>query len=197
MYRYNLLTDDDMITGANSSSALTNRLDQLAIQVIVDVNTPSTKTFTSAGTNTTTDVVTSTTHGLTTGLKVQLTTDDTLPTGLSLSTDYFIIVVSASTLAFASSLANALAGTKIDITGAGTGTHTITSTSIAGATVTYQASNDGSNWTNLASATSITADANLLFEDADIAYNYVRAVYAITAGRMSVQTILTGRERRI
>lgn len=78
--------------------------------------------------NTSTDVITETAHGLSTGVKGQLTTTGTLPTGLSLATDYFIIKTDANSFQLATSLANAEAGTNIDITGAGSGTHTFTPT---------------------------------------------------------------------
>lgn len=57
--------------------------------------------------------------------RVQLTTTTTLPAGLSLATDYYVIKVTDTTCKFATSYANAVAGTAIDITDAGTGTHTI------------------------------------------------------------------------
>lgn len=65
-------------------------------------------------------------HLLYTGLKVQVSSSVTLPTGLSAATDYWIISVTSTSLRFASSLANALAGTAINITAVGTGTLTIT-----------------------------------------------------------------------
>jgi len=58
-----------------------------------------------------------TNHGVNrTGFKVRLSSG-TL-SGLSTSTDYYAIVVDSNTLAFASSLANAIAGTKLAISGA-------------------------------------------------------------------------------
>jgi hypothetical protein len=57
--------------------------------------------------------------------KVRFTTTTTLPTGLSLNTDYWLIRVSATTSRVATSLANAIAGTAIAYTDAGTGTHTL------------------------------------------------------------------------
>jgi hypothetical protein len=57
--------------------------------------------------------------------RVRLTTTTTLPAGLSLATDYYVIKVSDLTCKFATSYANAVAGTAINITDAGTGTHTI------------------------------------------------------------------------
>ncbi len=60
-----------------------------------------------------------------TGTRVRLTTSGTLPAGLALATDYYVIKVSDTTFELASSYANAVAGTQINITDAGTGTHTV------------------------------------------------------------------------
>jgi hypothetical protein len=74
----------------------------------------------------TTDICTMAGHGYTTGNgPVQATTSTTLPAGLALTTNYWIINLSSSTFSLASSLANALAGTAVDVTDTGTGTHTI------------------------------------------------------------------------
>jgi len=58
--------------------------------------------------------------------KVRFTTTTTLPTGLALNTDYWLVRVSATTARVATSYANAIAGTVIAFTDAGTGTHTLT-----------------------------------------------------------------------
>lgn len=60
------------------------------------------------------------------GTRVRLTTTTTLPGGLATATDYYVIKVSDSTFKLATSYANAIAGTAINITDAGTGTQTIT-----------------------------------------------------------------------
>lgn len=58
-----------------------------------------------------------TSHGLNrTGFKVRLSSG-TL-SGLATATDYFVIVVDSNTLAFSTTLANAIAGTKVAISGA-------------------------------------------------------------------------------
>jgi hypothetical protein len=66
------------------------------------------------------------TNDFTTYTQVQFTTTGTLPVGLSLATNYWIIRVSSTTCRVATSLANAQAGTAIAYTDAGTGTHTMT-----------------------------------------------------------------------
>lgn len=48
-----------------------------------------------------------------------------LPTGLSAATNYFVIKLSSTTCKLATTIANANAGTAINITGAGSGTNTI------------------------------------------------------------------------
>lgn len=60
-----------------------------------------------------------------TGTRVRLTTTTTLPGGLATATDYYVIRVSDTTFKLATSFANAIAGTAINITDAGTGTHTV------------------------------------------------------------------------
>lgn len=59
------------------------------------------------------------------GTKVRFTTTTTLPTGLSLATDYWLVRVSATTARVATSYANYVAGTVVAFTDAGTGTHTL------------------------------------------------------------------------
>jgi len=60
-----------------------------------------------------------------TGLACQVSSTITLPTGLAAATTYYLIVQSSTVLKFASTLANALAGTAIPIT-ASTGSGTVT-----------------------------------------------------------------------
>lgn len=149
----------------------------------VTVTTPAAKTFTAVAA---TDLCTAASHGFKTGLKVRGTTTTTLPAGLALSTDYFVIVVSANTFKLASSLANAQAGTAIDITDAGTGTHTLTPTAIAGGSVKLQASFDDITYFDLGVSNNITATADFFYEKIDPMFRYVRAAYTLTAGQISV-----------
>jgi hypothetical protein len=65
---------------------------------------------------------------LSTGEAVALTTTGTLPAGLSAST-YYVIDTGNGSYYLATSKANALAGTYVNITGLGSGTHTLNSAS--------------------------------------------------------------------
>jgi hypothetical protein len=70
--------------------------------------------------------LTITAHGLNTGDgPFQLTTTGSLPTGLTTLTNYWVIRFDANTIQFATSLANALAGTFIVLSSNGTGTNTV------------------------------------------------------------------------
>lgn len=68
-----------------------------------------------------------------TGDRVQVTSTGTLPTGISAATNYYVIIEKETSfesikceIKLASSYTNALAGTAINITAAGSGTHTVT-----------------------------------------------------------------------
>jgi len=86
-------------------------------------NNNAAQTFTAANT----DVCTAVAHGLLTGDQVRLTTSAAdLPLNLVIDTDYYVIKLTDDTFKLATSVANAEAGTAVDIGDAGTGVHTIT-----------------------------------------------------------------------
>ena len=93
--------------------------DNLPEQVIFDGVGVLQKAFTAA----TTDIITSAAHGYTGGEKLQFTTSDTLPAGLSLVTDYYVLPASVTTNTFKVSATPD--GPAVDITDTGTGTHTM------------------------------------------------------------------------
>jgi hypothetical protein len=177
---------NNVVTTTSSESYDVGNASSIAIQCVIDVNTPSAAAVAAAAVNATTDAFTKAAHGLTTGLKGQMTTTVAdLPNGLSTATDYFVIVLTDNTFQLALSLSDAQAGTEIDLLDAGTGTHTFTPTALAGATVKMEKSNDNSNWSDHAAATNVTADATVWFEDDAPGYKYVRVTYTATAGRLS------------
>ena len=167
-----------------------------AVHAIVTVTTPSAKNFVDGDVSVANDTITITSHGLKTGLKVAATTSGTLPGGLS-ATDYWVIVSDSNTIKLATSAANAIAGTAIGITSAaGGGTHTLTPAAISSSTVKVQGSNDETNWVDISGATAnITATGSLLINVADVGYRWIRPVYTITTGQVSVSTLVTGKER--
>lgn len=71
------------------------------------------------------------------GQPVTLTTTGGLPSPLATSTTYYIIRASATTIQFASSLANAIAGVAIDLTTAGSGVGKLTYSNASGVILGY------------------------------------------------------------
>lgn len=153
---------------------------QATIVAAATVTTPAAGAFTCvAATNICTDAA----HGFQTGLKGQGTTTTTLPAGLNTSTDYFVIYLTADTYSLATSYANAVAGTAIDITDTGTGTHTFTPTAIAGGTAALQGSINGTTWVDIGSTSqNITATANLIYNISSTYYPFARLKFVNTAG---------------
>jgi hypothetical protein len=76
--------------------------------------------------NVSTDIITETAHLYTTGLKGWMSTDNALPSPLQTLTNYYIIKVDADTYKLATTEANAIAGTAINILNTGTGNQTFT-----------------------------------------------------------------------
>lgn len=70
-------------------------------------------------------------HGLDTGDKVRFTTSGTLPTGLSLATDYYVIRINANSFKVAASPQDAERGVVVSITADGSGNHTLTAQDMA------------------------------------------------------------------
>lgn len=98
----------------------------------------------------TTDRLTLANHKLKTGCGVYLSTGGgTAPAGLADGTTYYPIVVDGNTVKLATTKANAVAGTAIDITGTGVQgtTYTLNKIGMTGTpSFVWQASNDGTNF---------------------------------------------------
>lgn len=171
-----------------------------AIQLNVVVATPATKTFVDADVTVATDLITIADHGFATGLRVAATTDGVLPGGLS-ATNYWVVKVSSSTFKLASSAANALAGTVVDITSAaGGGTHTLTPASISGASYKTQVSLDGVTYVDLVAhdllpiGANITATAGWYWDWDRPGFNYFRIVFAATTGQFTYSLLSITKE---
>lgn len=96
-------------------------------------NALDTLTFAASAITTATDIITVPSSTWTvTGLPVTFWQGTGLPAGLAQGTIYYIIRVSATEIKLATSRANALAGTAVNITTQGTGTHRITFTPVFG-----------------------------------------------------------------
>lgn len=131
-YYKSLINISGGATGLTSAPAWLHLIDLIGFYRVTSVTTITSQAMTNTlsafstfTVDTGTDIATHTNINLMQYTRVQLTTTTTLPAGLSLATDYYIIKVSDTTCKFATSYANAVAGTPVDITTTGTGTHTI------------------------------------------------------------------------
>jgi hypothetical protein len=90
----------------------------------------------------TANTITVTAHGLQTGWAIVFATDGTLPAPLVAATTYYAIRVSADVFKVATTYANALATTAIDLSDTGTGNDTVTVTGTFRGTMKLQVSNN-------------------------------------------------------
>ncbi len=80
------------------------------------------KTWTTTEVDIVNDTVRIPNHGYNTGQNIGLATTGAVPTGLTVTTAYYVILVDGNTIKFATSRANAFAGTAVDLTAVGSGT---------------------------------------------------------------------------
>ena len=166
----------------------------VAVQAVVTVTTPANKTFTDTDVNTTNETVTITAHGFTTGQLVTLTSTGTLPAGLSTLTNYYLIVVNANTIKFASSLVNALAGTAINLTSQGTvaATNTVVVTALSGGLL-VRGSLDQEVWFDLCAEQALGSETEFLFALTDPTTRYVAIGSEVDSGQISVVVSVLGK----
>lgn len=189
MYKNSKLQSGEVVLSENYSADVSDAT-VVAAYTKWSINSPAASVFSSVDINVADDTISEPGHGFLTGLVGELTAEPAtgvLPGGLAAATDYYVIQVDANTYKLATSAANAVAGIAVDITDGGTGNHTFTPKALAGASVKFQKSADGSNWTDIAGASaSITAAGEYWFEAADVAYEGLRAVFAITSGSINL-----------
>lgn len=181
-----------MTTTYHLTPVSVKRAKTYSAQCIIADATPGVKTFVDANVNVSTDVITITAHGFATGLKVAASNaGGTLPTGLT-ATNYFVIALTANTIQLASSLANAQAGTAVNITAAaGGGTNSLTPASLTAATVVIEKSNDYDKVTGvgtfdaIGTPTAISGTSDVWLSAIDPEYDYVRVTFTLTAGALT------------
>ncbi len=186
---------NNAISTGNAVKAAINADPTASLLVLVSGSNASalttlTATALSGGTDgvidTTANTITITAHGFVTGLAVQASSTGTLPSPLLTATDYYVIVVDENTIKLATTLNNAIAGTAIDLTdkGSNNAVGTLTADALTGASVTFKGSNDPTytSWVTLQTATTITVDGAVLYQQAVADFRYFKAVKALTSG---------------
>lgn len=182
-----LVFDTTTVALALSSAAFS--LDHMVLADLTATITganPTAKVFTAADT----DILTTVAHGYATGMKCQVASDTTLPAGLTGGTDYYAIVLTADTFKLAVSQANALAGTAVDVTDAGTGVHTLTPTATIAGSIKLQKNDQPDDvtarWVDITSSSqNFTATIDLAWALVDIGYRQLRAVVTVTSGTVT------------
>jgi hypothetical protein len=172
--------------------------DQGSIQIVGTDSTPAAKTFTDTDVNVTDNTVTKAGHGFTTGLKVVTTTSGAAPGGLTAGT-YYLIIVDSSTIKFATSLANAKAGTAVDITTTGGvgDTQTITPSALGTCTFDLYGSNNGTNYVTLSVGSgTISSGTHYLLPILDKFYKYLVLSWTIPSGALTINATLYGKQYR-
>lgn len=158
--------------------------------------------------NVSTDVLTSSSHGFTTGQVTQATkTGAAFPTGIVISTNYFIGVIDANSFYLYDTLAHALAGGatgKVNITADGTHdtTITFTPTAVSGVSYKLQESYDydprqgTGTWKDAVAGQTNTVVTNTITTSAvsqatliNTLAKYVRVIFAISAGSVFVVVV--------
>lgn len=154
-------------------------------------------TFVSAtDVNASTDEIAEPSHGYLTGLVGQMSTDGTLPTGLSTSTDYYIIKIDDDTYKLASSLQNAIDGVAVDLTDAGVGNQTFTPLSLAGAEVKLQGSHlafptEDTDWEDVTDCGSVEGSTVKSWNVSGAYYHKMRYYVTLTSGQLDIEGSFT------
>jgi hypothetical protein len=158
-----------------------------SVQAVYSDSAPPAKNFADGNVSVANDTITISSHGFITGTKVAATSSGTLPAGLS-TTNYWVIKSDANTIKLASSLANASAGTAVNITAAaGGGTHTLTPAASTGNVCKLQEGNDSSNWTDVSGSTvTIATTAGNAVWNYTGSSRYLRVLYTPSAGQVNL-----------
>jgi len=202
-----VITTDD--TAADGTMLFTQIVPGVVSDAVVLDDAGATETEitvanTTAGTATDVDIandkVTVSSTELPTGTKFQLTTTGTLPAGLSTGTDYFAIANGDGTNSIASSRANAIAGTAIDITDYGTtgATHTMDVVETLAGSIKWQKNNEPPSetavWMDLdddeilndTNSRAYSAAGNINWVLRDVACRQLKAVVTNTSGTSAI-----------
>jgi hypothetical protein len=157
-----------------------------SVQVVYSNSAPSAAVVNATDVDADENTFTKASHGFVTGLKVAATTDGTLPDPLT-ATDYYVIKVDDDTFKVATSLANAEAGTAVNLTDVGVDNTTFTPSTAAGNVAKLQESVDGSNWEDVSSATvTIATTAGAKLWNYSGSSRYISVLYTPSAGQINL-----------
>lgn len=161
---------------------------RLGVQFVITASA-AVKNFANTAVDNPADTITIANHGLSTGLRVTYAVlTGTTITGLTDTTNYFVIKIDANTIALATNLAGSQAGTKIAIASGGAGTFSLTPQTPAG-TVQVLGSNDDTNYTSL-SSDSFTGTSSFIQQHPTVSFKFVKLLATVTAGEVDILGIV-------
>jgi hypothetical protein len=182
------------VAATSTSTAINmDRIDGISFQAVYSDTTPATVAIAS----TSFAVAGSTVANVATlgcaGQGTWLSTSGGLPSGLSAGTTYYVFQNAAGTWSLSATSTGAVAGLAVSWTTQGTGTHTFHFLANSGNSVRFQVSNDGSNWTDVASSSTTFSGANTTtWNYAQTYYRWVRAVYNAVTGSYNLVITANG-----
>lgn len=203
----------DLFNFENKTSSFTvdvntERLSRMSIQVVYSTPTLVDVNFGNAAISTIDDTIQSTAHGLATAEAVLLASAPaTAPSPLATGTTYYVIKVTDNLVKLATTYAQAVSNTPIDILTAPAGAWTlkVVPLSLGTAGYTWQASNDQTNWVSVessgnsvgASSQTLTAMGvgTRLYDWSTFAYRYLRFTFnGPISGVIRLRALLSGKE---
>lgn len=196
----------DLFPFQNYTATMTKVMDfgevqSFSIQLIYSTATqPGQSTIPQSGIDVINDVFTSSyTYGL--GQPLLLVVGSSAPTGIVAGTTYYSIPVTNTLFKLSGTSTGAVAGVSMDITATSTSTLAILNPltiSMGTCGITWDASNDGSNFSSTGSSVTITAvgAGNQLRDFGAFPYRYLRMTYnGVTAGTMALRAYFNGRRQ--
>jgi hypothetical protein len=147
------------------------------------------------------DEITQVSHGYSTGLDLLFRkVSGTTPTGLTAEATYYAIRTGVNSYKLAGASTAAVAGTAVNITATtGSGSFSLIPLAKSGSAVfDFSASNDNTNWIDLAISSTTAANSGTFASNlAAYAYRYIKMTFtAPTTGGLDIQAILSGRLHR-
>jgi len=155
-----------------------------AIVASATADSISNETFTSS--DVALSVITIAAHGYKLGLKVRFTTTGTLPSGLSLATDYFLTDLTENSLLVSTSYANALAGNYVTLADGGSGTHTISIQTSTPVNIMLEGTIDNEIWVNINNSAKELSSEPYLLEHEIAFFHKLRVLLVVDGGQYSV-----------
>jgi flagellin-like hook-associated protein FlgL len=123
-----------IVTGASTFQVAASQANAFAATEIALAGTEAGTFMVTSDVDLTDEVITKASHGFVTGDRVVYSTSNTAITGLTGNASYYVIKVGTDEFQLATSLENALAGTAINLTGAGEGIQTFKKYGASGTT---------------------------------------------------------------